>query len=490
MARPGRISSMLVLGMIVCTVALLSATTTWAGIVGVNYGQVANDLPSPSEVANFIVEQGIGKVKIYDANTSVIQAFANTQIQLVIGLPNEQLDEMATNTTAAFNWVQENVANYYPATQIVGVAVGNEVLTSAPTLAGSLLQAMNNLHSALVNLQLDGVVKVSTPHSMSILSNSYPPSAGQFNASYAASTLQPLLNFILVTGSYVMVNVYPFFAYSSNPAQVPLNYALFLPSQEVTDPTTGLQYVNLFDAQLDSFYAAMTSLNTEFINLPVVVTETGWPSMGDPSELGADIENAQDYNGNLVKAILSGKGTPMKPNVSIEAYVFALFNENMKPGPTSERNYGLFYPNMQPVYNLNFTSGDSTVNEGPLNYSPQPSPTPGGGPDTPSPPSPPPPSVPDTSSGTTSYCIAKPDASASSLQTALDYACGPGGADCGPLQPGQSCFDPNTLWAHASYAFNSFYQKNGRTSASCFFAGNAVVNTTSPSTSTCTYPTN
>ena len=32
----------------------------------------------------------------------------------------------------------------------------------------------------------------------------------------------------------------------------------------------------------------------------------------------------------------------MRPNTNLNIYVFALFNENMKPGPTYERNSDLF----------------------------------------------------------------------------------------------------------------------------------------------------
>jgi hypothetical protein len=70
---------------------------------------------------------------------------------------------------------------------------------------------------------------------------------------------------------------------------------------------------------------------------------------GDPSEIGASIPNAAIYNNNLVKHVTT-LGTPLRPGVEFDTYIFALFNEDLKPGPASERNWGLFYPNLTQVY--------------------------------------------------------------------------------------------------------------------------------------------
>ncbi|PIN00613.1 hypothetical protein CDL12_26888 [Handroanthus impetiginosus] len=90
------------------------------------------------------------------------------------------------------------------------------------------------------------------------------------------------------------------------------------------------------------------------------------------------------------------------------------------------------------------------------------------------------------SSSTGSWCIASQSVSQAALQVALDYACG-NGADCLAIQPDGGCYYPTTLRDHASYAFNSYYQKNP-IPTSCNFGGTAVITSTDPSYETCQYP--
>ncbi|KAK3136432.1 hypothetical protein QOZ80_5BG0434310 [Eleusine coracana subsp. coracana] len=79
-----------------------------------------------------------------------------------------------------------------------------------------------------------------------------------------------------------------------------------------------------------------------------VVSESGWPSAGGS---GASIDNARKYNQGLINHV--DQGTP-KNRQALETYVFAMFNENQKPGDATEKHFGLLYPNMSLVYPIRF----------------------------------------------------------------------------------------------------------------------------------------
>ncbi|PIN10413.1 Glucan endo-1,3-beta-D-glucosidase [Handroanthus impetiginosus] len=331
---------------------LLSASFSFtaASSVGINYGQIADNLPHPQSVIPLVKSVGASAVKLYDADPRVLKSFANTGVEFIVGLGNEYLSSMR-DPKQALAWVKTNVQGYLPATKITTIAVGNEVLTfNDSTLSSNLLPAMENIHTALVSLNLDKQVTVTTAHNLGILEVSYPPSSGTFRSDLTQK-LKYILDFHCKTGSPFLINAYPYFAYKANPKQISLDFVLFEGSG-IVDSGSGLHYDNMFFAQIDAAHSAMEKLG--YKNVCLQVSETGWPSKGDADEAGASKENAKKYNGNLMKVIAGKKGTPMRPNLNLNVYVFALFNENKKPGPTSERNFGLFKPDGTPVYDLGF----------------------------------------------------------------------------------------------------------------------------------------
>lgn len=89
-----------------------------------------------------------------------------------------------------------------------------------------------------------------------------------------------------------------------------------------------------------------------FKDIEIVVAETGWAYKGDPNEIGPSVDNAKAYNGNLINHLRSKVGTPLMPGKSIDTYIFALYDEDLKPGPGSERGFGLFKPDLSMAYDV------------------------------------------------------------------------------------------------------------------------------------------
>lgn len=416
--------------------------------IGVNIGTDLSDMPHPTQVVALLKAQQIRHIRLYDADRAMLLALANTGIQVMISVPNEQLLGIGQSNSTAANWVSHNVVAHYPVTNITAISVGSEVLTTIPNAATVLVNALKFIHSALVASNLDRQIKVSTPLSSSIILDSFPPSQAFFNRSWNPVVV-PMLNFLQSTGSFLMLNIYPYYDYMQSNGVIPLDYALFKPlppNKEAVDANTLLHYSNVFDAMVDAAYFAMAFLN--FTNIPVIVTESGWPSKGDANEPDATLENANTYNSNLIRHVLNKTGTPKHPGIAVSTYIYELYNEDTKPGPVSEKNWGLFDANGSPIYILHLTGSGLVLAN-------------------------------DTTNQT--YCAVKNGADPKMVQAALDWACGAGKVDCTPLSQGQSCYEPDNVLAHATFAFDTYYHQMGKAPGTCDFKGVAAITTTDPS---------
>lgn len=325
--------------------------------IGINYGQIADNLPAPEATAKLLQSTSIEKVRLYGSDPVIIKALANTGVGIMIGVANGDIPPMASDPNFAKGWLSSKVLPFYPASKIIVINVGNEVmLSNDQNLMTNLLPAMQNLQNALNEASIGGKIKVSTVHAMAVLKQSEPPSSGSFDPSIT-DLLKGLLEFNKATGSPFAVNPYPYFAYQSDPRPDTLAFCLFQPNSGRFDAGTNIKYTSMFDAQVDAVRSALNALG--FKEVEIVIAETGWPYKGDSNEVGPSIENAKAYNGNLISHLRSMVGTPLMPGISVDTYLFALYDENLKPGPTSERSFGLFKPDLTMTYDAGLSKANS-----------------------------------------------------------------------------------------------------------------------------------
>lgn len=419
--------------------------------IGISYGRSATNLPPIAQVAQFLAHSTtFDRVKLFDADLTSIRAFANTDLAVDVTVPARLIANL-TDLRFARKWVRNNVAAHVDTVNLARVLVGDEVLTTGSmSLVAALAPAMQNLHTALAGLALQHRVKVSAPQSLAVLASSDPPSAGEFRD---AEAMRPLLGFLRATGAPFMVNAYPFVGCAADT----LGYALFRPAAGgVVDDGTGAIYSSMLEAQLDAVYSAMRRVGFE--DVEIAVAETGWPTAGEEWQVGAGADNAREYNENVIRHLTSGTGTPLMPNRTFEAFLFSLFDEDLKTGPASERHFGLFRPDMSLLYDIGILAtkiGEETT------LSP-------------------------TRNTAKRWCVPKPNTQMLPLQDNIEYVCGQG-INCAPIQPGGACYYPDTVAAHAAFLMNEYYQAFGRNDFDCDFGHTGMITAVDPSSGSCVY---
>ncbi|XP_057980652.1 glucan endo-1,3-beta-glucosidase 6-like [Malania oleifera] len=424
--------------------------------IGANWGTQATHPLPPDTVVGLLKENGIQRVKLFDADYGALKALGKSQIEVMVGIPNDMLSSLAASLKAAEKWVASNVSTHISsnAVNIRYVAVGNEPFLE--TYNGSFLNttfpALQNVQSALIKAGLSSQVKVTVPLNADVYeSSSGIPSGGDFRTDIHDLMLA-IVKFLSDTGSPFTVNIYPFISLYSD-SSFPVEYAFFDGNASPLNDG-GTYYYNMFDANHDTLVWALQK--NGYGNLPIIVGEIGWPTDGDQN---ANLNNAQRFNQGFMSHILGGKGTPMRPG-PIDAYLFSLIDEDAKsidPG-NFERHWGIFTFDGIPKYQLNLgtTNSGSLARARNVHYLER------------------------------KWCVMKPSASLDDPQVApsVNYACGL--ADCTSLGYGTSCASLDAR-GNISYAFNSYYQKNNQLDAACKFPNVSSITRTDPSVGGCRF---
>ncbi len=238
------------------------------------------------------------------------------------------------------------------------VAVGNEPFLNGYNgmFQNVALPALQNVQKALAQAGHASDIKATIPCNADVLSSPPPylPSQTTFRPDISSLMIQ-ISQFLASTGAPFMVNFYPFLSLVLS-TNFPLAFAFFNGSANsiIDGPHV---YTNVFDASYDGLVTALT--NSGFPTLPIIVGEIGWPTDGVSN---ANLQFAQSFMSELVKHMLSGTGTPLRPGV-LDGYLFSLLDEDAKsilPGPF-ERHWGIFNYDGSLKYTLDLTGRSTQV---------------------------------------------------------------------------------------------------------------------------------
>lgn len=99
-------------GFLVCFMFAVVVVARSVVGIGVNWGtQSTHPLPGGT-VVKMLNDNGIQKVKLFDADSSILNALGKSGIQVMVGIPNDMLYSLANSPNAAESWVSKNLSSH------------------------------------------------------------------------------------------------------------------------------------------------------------------------------------------------------------------------------------------------------------------------------------------------------------------------------------------------------------------------------------------
>ncbi|KAL6839520.1 hypothetical protein ACP4OV_030790 [Aristida adscensionis] len=421
--------------------------------VGVNWGSQLSHPLQPSSVVKMLKQNGINKVKLFDADPWPLGALVDSGIEVMLGIPNDMLGTMSSSFGNAEDWVKENVTAYGSKLKLKYVAVGNEPFLKAYN--GSFMKttfpALKNVQKALDDAGLSNVKAVVPLNADVYVSPDDKPSSGVFRPDIK-TLMTDMVKFLHEHGSPFVVNIYPFLSLALS-KDFPFEFAFFDGGKNIQDKDT--TYSNVFDANYDTLVHALKKAGVP--KLEVIVGEAGWPTDGDKN---GNIKLARRFYDGLLKKLAKKDGTPLRPG-KLEVYLFGLFDEDKKsiaPGDF-ERHWGIFTYDGKPKFPMDLTGQghDKALA-----------------------------AVPDVEYLPKQWCVFDDEAKEKNkLPGNLQYACASG--DCTALGYGCSCNGLDEK-SNISYAFNMYFQIQDQDVRACDFDGLAKITDKNASTRGCLFP--
>ncbi|KAG9129866.1 hypothetical protein Leryth_007023 [Lithospermum erythrorhizon] len=384
-------------------------------------------------------QESVEFITLHDTTSDVFRGLSHSNDPVAFSLQHELLLNISRNVLAAENWVKTHVLSQYPSTNITTIVVGHTLLCDKEKDGNFnlILPSIKNIFYSLTRWGLQKEIKVSASFGESCLHSN----SDIFRADLTETLVKPILNFLQETSSTYVINApsenSEFLVYAHSNAMKKLGFLRTGKINVVVNRKLGEK---------------PTSRKLSFIDNSDVV----YPYPARPTPL----RKTQEPSGSSNPAYAAN--TPLPP----------LVGSGVSPPPFARP----FAPHLSPEAAAHPGTPHYGPHLLPCAPSPSPFPSPSDGGEVAKPPS--------VGGGRVHgglWCVAKPSVPPETLQEALDFACGEGGADCEEIQPSGNCYFPDTTVAHASYAFNSYWQKTKSNGGICGFGGTAMLINSDPS---------